>query len=91
MSGSGGHVFLVNGTAALTGSCSTSPSIIDQVGFGTGNCPEGNTASNAAANNSILRKPGGSCGNGQDTNDNVADFQAQIPATPRNRFSTPQP
>ena len=91
MAAAGGNLFLVNGTTALTGSCSTSASIIDKVGYGTGNCPESSATTAPGENNGILRKPGGSCGNGSDTNNNASDFQAQIPATPRNRFSTPQP
>lgn len=91
MAAAGGNLFLVVGTSPLSGTCSSSGLIIDKVGYGTGNCSEGSVAPAPGASNSILRKPGGSCGNGVDTNDNAADFQSQIPGTPRNRFSTPQP
>jgi hypothetical protein len=38
-----------------------------------------------------LRKTGGLCGNGVDTDNNAADFIVQSPSTPRNLASTPQP
>lgn len=95
MAAAGGNVFLVNGTAALpSASCSASASIVDKVGYGTGNCPEGTVVAAPSANNSILRKPGGSSGSGQDTDSNAADFQAQTPAAPHNSASpsaTPPP
>ena len=89
--GGGGNLFLVNGTTLLTGTCPIDVSIIDKVSYGGGTCPEGAVAPAPAADNSILRNPGGTCGNGWDTNDNSADFRVQDPSTPRNRFSTPQP
>jgi hypothetical protein len=91
MSATGGNLFVVNGTVALSTTCSTSASIIDKVGYGTGNCSEGGFVTAPGANGSIMRKPGGACGNGQDTNDNVTDFLTQAVSTPRNRFSPPQP
>ena len=42
-----------------------------------------------AANNSVVRKPGGTSGSGQDTNNNAADFQSQVPSIPHNRSSPP--
>ncbi|HZN03901.1 MAG TPA: hypothetical protein VFD06_09985 [Candidatus Polarisedimenticolia bacterium] len=89
--GGGGNLFLVNGTTLLSGTCSTDVSIIDKVSYGGGTCPEGAVAPASGADNSIVRNPGGICGNGWDTNDNSADFRVQVPSTPRNRFSTPQP
>jgi hypothetical protein len=86
-----GSVFLVSDAVTLSGACSTSPTIIDKVGYGTGNCPEGSQVPFPNDNDSILRKPGGSCGNSVDTNVNSADFLSQIPSTPRNSASTPQP
>lgn len=91
MAAAGGNLFLVAGTSALTGTCSSSGLIIDKVAWGTGNCPEGAVAPAPAALNGILRNPGGGCGNGADTNNNAADFQSQVPSTPRNQFSPPQP
>src|SRR5262249_3402603 len=70
-------------------SCSTSPSIIDKVGYGTGNCAEGTAIAAPGANNSVMRKPGGASGSGQDTDSNASDFQVQAPAVPHNRLSTP--
>lgn len=90
MAAAGGNIFLVNGTGALSSSpCSASPSIIDKLGYGTGNCAETAAPSVPGANNSLLRKPGGAAGSGVDTNNNVSDFQPQTPATPHNRFETP--
>ncbi len=91
MSATGGHVFPVNGTTALSGACSTSASIIDKVGYGTGNCPEGTAIAVPGANNSILRKPAAGCGNGKDSDNNAADFLSQVPSTPRNRSSPQEP
>lgn len=90
MAAAGGNVFLVSGTAPLpSASCSASATIIDKLGYGSGNCAE--TAAPAAPflNNSLLRRPGGAAGSGQDTDDNAADFQALAPSAPRNRFSAP--
>ena len=90
MAAAGGNVFLVNGTTALpNASCSTSASIIDKVAWGTGNCPEVTAPSAPAANNSVVRKPGGTSGSGQDSDNNSADFQSSTPSAPHNRFSTP--
>ena len=66
----------------------------DKVGYGggfLGNCPEGTGVAAPAANNSVLRGPAGGCGNWTDTNNNLADFLSQVPSTPRNSSSTPQP
>ncbi len=90
MAAAGGNLFLVNGTSALpASSCSTSALIIDKVAWGTGNCPETAAPAAPAANNGIDRKPGGTLGSGQDTDNNASDFQAQVPSAPHNRFSTP--
>ena len=91
MAAGGGNLFLVNGTGALSGSCSASASIIDKVGYGNGNCPETTALAKPLAEDSVLRKPGGSCGDGVDTNSNVADFVQQSPSTPHNRSSPPRP
>ena len=82
-------VLLVNTVTPAT-SCN-SGSIVDKVAYGTGSCGEGGTVNAPIANNSILRLPGGACGNGTDTNSNAADFVSQSPSTPRNSTSTPQP
>ncbi len=84
MSGTAGKVALVNSTTALSGSCPSSATIIDFIGYGTtAACREGATTSdNAPApsnTTSDIRKQSG-C---QDTNLNATDFQALSPA-PRN-------
>jgi uncharacterized repeat protein (TIGR01451 family) len=85
MSATVGKVALVNGTTALSGACPTGATIIDFVGYGTtANCFEG--AGRAAApsvTNATFRNSGGCT----DTNDNAADFAADV-AVPRNQ-STP--
>jgi len=92
-----GNLFLVSDTTLLSGSCPVVTStIIDKVAYGTGACPEGGGGSGTGApqpppSDSILRKPGGSCGNGTDTDVNSADFVLQSPSTPRNSSSTPHP
>ena len=87
--GADDEVLLVNSQSNADG-CS-SGLIVDKVAYGSGRCPEGVSASAPSANNSILRLPGGACGNGTDTNSNSADFVSQSPSTPRNAASTPQP
>jgi len=90
MGAAGGNVFLVNGTAALpASSCSASALIIDKVAWGTGNCPETAVTTVPAANNSVVRKPGGSSGSGQDTDNNSSDFLSQVPSSPHNSTTTP--
>lgn len=91
-SGTAGHILLVSKTASLSPACSDT-AIVDKVGYAsTATCPEGGSGHNATAPGSGLsctRKPGGTSGNGQDTDDNAADFLA--PATPsiHNGSSTP--
>jgi hypothetical protein len=83
----GGNLYLVNNQTTLA-SC-TQSSIVDKVAYGTGNCPETTAASAPAANNSIVRKPGGGQGCGTDTDVNSADFQGLSPSVPHNSSSTP--
>jgi chitodextrinase len=85
--GTGGNLFLVNGTTALSGTCSTDSSIIDKVAWGTGNCPETTATSAPAINNSVQRKPGGTSGSGTDTGNNSTDFQSLIPSAPHSSAS----
>jgi hypothetical protein len=86
-----GQVVLASTTAGLSSTCPTA-NIIDKVGWGTSNCFEGAGPTSApSANNSVLRKPGGTCGNGTDTDTNSADFAAQTPSLPRNHLSPHQP
>jgi hypothetical protein len=91
MSASGGHVLLVNGTSALASS--TSASIIDNVAWGTGNCPEGTAAPAPPANGSVERKPGAAdplCGNGTDSDANAADFATRAASQPQSTASAPE-
>jgi hypothetical protein len=91
MSASGGNLFLVGGSAALpSSSCSTAASIIDKLGYGTGNCAESSPPPAApAANGSLARKPGGSLGSGFDSDNNAADFDLLAVAVPHNGSSPP--
>ena len=75
----------ISSTTTL-GSC-VDGSIVDRVGYGTGNCPEGVAATAHAAGESLERKPGIDdplCGNGSDTDDNAVDFHVLSAADPQN-------
>ena len=87
MAGAGGNLYLVNDQTLLT-SC-TSSSIVDKVAYGTGNCPETTATAAPAANNSVIRKPGGSQGSGTDSDNNSTDFLMLTPSAPHNSSSTP--
>ena len=67
--------------------------IVDSVGWGTATnlFVEASPAPAPASGESIERKPGGDEGNGQDTNDNSADFQIISPPNPQNLASPPVP
>ena len=85
MSGSGGHLFLVAAASDL-GSC-TDAAIVDKLGYGGGDCPEGSAPAAHAAGESLERRPGAAdplCGNGSDTDDNAADFFALSTPDPQN-------
>jgi hypothetical protein len=86
------QVILASVTTSFMGCPGGSPAfVIDRVGWGSANCGEGSSPPIPGANNSILRKPGGACGNGTDFNGNFGDFFTQVPSTPRNSQSPPQP
>lgn len=92
MSGSGGHVFLVAGASTLN-SCGDA-AIVDQLGYGGGNCPETSAAPAHAAGESLERKPGSNdplCGNGSDTDDNSADFDVLTAPDPQNSIGPSEP
>lgn len=89
MAGAGGHIFLVSNQTTLTSA--TDPSIVDKVGYGTADLPEGTAAPAPPASQSIERKFGGDLGNGEDTDDNSADFDLQITPNPQNTSSPPKP
>jgi hypothetical protein len=89
-----GTWYLVSNVALLSGTCPGSGSIIDKVAWGTagsGVCPEGNTTNAPTGTTSQQRLPGGACGDGQDTDNNAADFVTLTTSSPHNRFSPPQP
>jgi len=62
--------------------------VVDAVGLSTGSAyKEGTTLASLGGSNvshSYERKPGGSLGNGQDTDDNSADFAVITPSDPQN-------
>ena len=76
LSATAGHALLVSATTNVIG-CSDA-AIVDRVGYGgTATCPEGGAGHATASpgvGTSVVRKPGGSAGNGQDTDVNDADF-----------------
>ncbi len=92
MSAGGGHVFLVDRQQTLAG-CSGG-SIIDKLGWGSADCPETAAAPAHGAGASIERRPGAAnaaCGNGQDSDDNSADFALREPSEPQNTGDTEAP
>lgn len=66
---------------------------VDSIGYGTATNAyrEGVEATAPGAGESIERKPGGSLGNGYDTNNNQADFFKITSPNPQNTLSTPVP
>ncbi|MBE2251428.1 MAG: DUF4215 domain-containing protein, partial [Myxococcus sp.] len=99
-----GHVRV--GPSTL-GTAPVDPLAVDTVGYGTGNSPEGSgpAPGPSTAGSSIERKafststaasmaPGGGDaleGNGQDTDNNVADFILRTASEPQNSMSSPEP
>jgi hypothetical protein len=86
LGGSGGNLAIVSNATTLGSSC-TGSNLVDRVAWGSGNCPEGSAVSAPSVNNSIQRKPGGTAGAGQDTDDNSADFIQSSPSVPHNSSS----
>ena len=83
MAQAGGHLRVVDSAAA----------VVDLVGWGSANSPEGQPAAVAAAGESIERWPGSAAeegGNGYDTNDNSADFAIRTSPQPQNHISPPE-
>ena len=66
-------------------------SIVDQVGLDAGSAfKEGTPLTSLGSSNlnrGYERRPGGTLGSGQDTNDNSADFQLLTPSDPQNSMS----
>ncbi len=67
--------------------------IVDSLGWGsaTNIFVEGSPAMAAPNDQSMERKPGGSLGNGTDTDNNLADFQVLVTPDPRNTASPAAP
>ena len=83
MSATAGKVALVSGAAVLSGTCPSSASIVDFVGYGAANCFEGSGATPTLSNTlAALRLSGGMV----DTDNNSADFFTGAP-DPRNSDS----
>ena len=66
---------------------------VDAVGWGDASSAfvEGAAAPAPASGSSIERLPGGSLGNGTDTNDNLSDFVVRTPPFPQNLGAAPTP
>lgn len=79
MSASSGKVALSSSSAALSGACPISLSLVDFVGYGAANCSETAATPALSATAAALRNGNGSI----DTNNNAADFTVGAP-TPRN-------
>ncbi len=84
MSATGGKVALVNDQVALVNFNPMTSNIVDLVGWGTtANFYEGTGAAPATTNTSAIKR----INNGQDTNDNAADFALNTTPTPLNSSS----
>ena len=77
--GAAGGTLYVAGSA--TGVLPTDPAVIDRIGWGTSNAPEGSAPSGNSVTLSYQRAAGGA-----DTDDNAADFRTAAP-TPQNAAS----
>ncbi|MDO8462939.1 MAG: lamin tail domain-containing protein [bacterium] len=65
--------------------------VVDLIGWGSATSVEGAAAANPAAGASLERKPGGSAGNGTDTENNAADVAAQGTPTPQSASVAARP
>ena len=87
MSATAGKVALVSTTTALSGTCPSSTSIIDIIGYGaTANCSETSPVLSLSTTMSAIRS-GSGC---TDTDNNSSDLTAATP-TPRNSATTLAP
>src|ERR1043165_1855290 len=87
MSATTGKVALVSATTALSGTCPTSASIVDLVGYGSANCVEGAGGAPALANATAALRANNGC---TDSGNNAADFTSGSP-NPRNSASALNP
>lgn len=85
LSATAGKVALVSSTTALSGTCPTTNTLVDLVGFGSANCSLGNPAPGPSNSTADIRTP--VCTNQQN---NAVDFSALTP-NPHNTASAPQP
>ena len=83
MAAGAGKVALVTTTSALSGSCPSSGSIVDLVGYGAASCFEGGGPAPTLTNTTAALRAAGGC---VDTNNNAADFAGGSP-TPRNTLA----
>jgi len=76
-----GKIALVNGTAALTGSCPTGANVVDFLGYGTANCFLGSGDAPAPSNTTADIRTG-------NTNNNAADFVTGAPNPHNSSFGS---
>ncbi|KKU73972.1 MAG: Endonuclease/exonuclease/phosphatase [Parcubacteria group bacterium GW2011_GWA2_47_26] len=91
---SSGSKLVANGGVYISKSITAETDIIDKIGWGSQPTPgyEGSSfADSPPANQSLERKPGGTSGNGEDTNTNAQDFFLQNTPNPQNASSPPAP
>lgn len=82
--------FYYNPTTQANLTCTTPPAMwFPCNGAGVDNLPHNNSTGNFDVG--IERKPGGALGNGQDTDDDAADWVGNVPSTPQNLMSAPTP
>jgi len=84
MGGSNGKLLLVNSTTTLSGACPSSTTIIDKVGYGTGECFEGTAAISALSATTWATRKNNGC---TDENINSTDFIVGNTVAPRNSAS----
>ncbi len=87
MSASTGKVALVSSTSALSGTCPTSASIVDLVGYGSANCFEGTGHTATLTSTTAALRNDNGC---TDSGNNGVDFATGAP-NPRNTASTLNP
>jgi hypothetical protein len=80
MSASAGKIALVSSTTALSGTCPTSGTIVDLVGYGSANCFEGTGGTPTLSNTTAAIRNDNGCA---DAGNNGADFSTGSP-NPRN-------
>ena len=87
MSASTGKIALVSSTAALSGTCPTSASIVDLVGYGSANCFEGTSHTATLTSTTAALRNDNGC---SDSGNNSVDFATGTP-NPRNTAAALNP